>query len=133
MKRLDAKIKLPNPTKDKGSKMSYTHLTLKERYLINAYKSIKTQKEIAKMIGVHPSTICRELKRGRGKIGKDYWVIQSHQRAKRLQREKAKNANFKLTEENGVGATPIRSPRRSISFHPCRNTFVHCVGVYSFS
>ena len=101
MKRLDAKIKLPNPTKDKGSKMSYKHLTLQERYIINAYKHIKTQKEIAKMLGVHPSTVCRELKRGRGKIGKEYWVIQSHQRAQRLQREKAKNSNFKLTEVNG--------------------------------
>lgn len=100
MKRLDAKIKLPNPTKDKGSKMSYTHLTLQERYIINAYKHIKTQKEIAKMIGVHPATVCRELKRGRGKIDKGYWVIQSHQRAQRLQREKSKNANFKLTKEN---------------------------------
>ena len=101
MKRLDAKIKLPNPTKDKGSKMSYKHLTLQERYIINAYKHIKTQKEIAKMLGVHPSTVCRELKRGRGKTGKEYWVIQSHQRAQRLQSEKAKNANFKLTEANG--------------------------------
>ena len=81
--------------------MSYKHLTLQERYLINAYKSIKTQKEIAKMIGVHPSTVCRELKRGRGKIGNDYWVIQSHKRAEKLQREKAQKAHFKLTEENG--------------------------------
>jgi len=81
--------------------MSYKHLTLQERYLINAYKSIKTQKEIAKMIGVHPSTVCRELKRGRGKIvDQSYWVIQSHERAEKLQREKSKNAHFKLTEEN---------------------------------
>jgi len=100
LKRLDVKIKLPNPTKDKGSKMSYKHLTLQERYLINAYKSIKTQKEIAKMIGVHPSTVCRELKRGRGKIGKDYWVIASHKRAVKLQKEKSEKSNLKLTEEN---------------------------------
>ena len=81
--------------------MSYKHLTLQERYLINAYRRVKTQKEIAKMIGVHPSTVCRELKRGRGEIGNDYWVIQSHERAERLQREKSQNANFKRTEENG--------------------------------
>ena len=99
MKRLDGKIKLSNPTKDKGSKMSYKHLTLQERYLINAYKSIKTQKEIAKIVGVHPSTICRELKRGRGKIDKDYWVIASHNRSVIRQIEKSKKANLKLTEE----------------------------------
>ncbi len=81
--------------------MSYKHLTLQERYLINAYKSIKTQKEIAKMIGVHPSTICRELKRGRGERGRDYWVIQSQKRAEQLQKEKSQKAHFKLTEESG--------------------------------
>ena len=99
MKRLDAKIKLPNPTKDKGSEMSYKHLTLKERYLINAYRNTKTQKEIAKIVGVHPSTISRELKRGRGKIGKEYWVIASHNRATEVQIEKSKKANLKLTKE----------------------------------
>ena len=79
--------------------MSYKHLTLQERYLINAYKHIKTQKEIAKMVGVHPSTISRELKRGRGKTGKDYWVIYSHNKALKRQIEKSKNSNLKLTAE----------------------------------
>jgi IS30 family transposase len=79
--------------------MSYKHLTLQERYLINAYKRIKTQKEIAKIVGVHPSTISRELKRGRGKIGKDYWAIASHNKSVIRQVEKSKNANLKLTEE----------------------------------
>jgi len=79
--------------------MSYKHLTLQERYLINAYKSIKTQKEIAKIVAVHPSTISRELKRGRGKTGKEYWVIASHNRSVLTQVEKSKNANLKLTEE----------------------------------
>ena len=68
--------------------MSYEHLTLKERYLINAYKSIKTQKEISKIVGVHPSTISKELKRGRGNTGKDYWVIASHNRSVMMQAEK---------------------------------------------
>jgi len=79
--------------------MSYKHLTLKERYQINAYKHTKTQKEIAKIIAVHPSTISRELKRGRGETGKDYWVIASHNRSVLMQVEKSKNANLKLTEE----------------------------------
>ena len=34
------------------------------------------------MIGVQPFTVCRELKRGRDKIGKHYWVIKSHKRPK---------------------------------------------------
>jgi IS30 family transposase len=79
--------------------MTYKHLTLQERYLINAYKRIKTQKDIAKIVGVHPSTISRELKRGRGKIGKDYWAIVSHNKSVIRQVEKSKNANLKLTEE----------------------------------
>ena len=77
--------------------MSYKHLTLQERYLINAYRDVKTQKEIAKMIGVHPSTVSRELKRGKGKITQNYWPITSHERALKLQKEKSKKANFKLT------------------------------------
>lgn len=98
MKGLDAKIKLPNPTKDKGSKMSYKHLTLNERYLINAYSHTKTQKEIANMIGVHPSTISRELKRGSGTSGRVYFPIGSQDRATKVQREKSKQANLKLTQ-----------------------------------
>ena len=79
--------------------MSYKHLILQERYLINAYRHLKTQKEIAKIVGVHPSTICRELKRGRGEKDKNYWVIASHNRSVIRQIEKSKNANLKLTEE----------------------------------
>lgn len=79
--------------------MSYKHLTLQERYLINAYKSSKTQKEIAKMIGVHPSTVSRELRRGKGAISqKSYWPIASHNEAIKRQREKSQKANLKLTE-----------------------------------
>ena len=79
--------------------MSYKHLTLKERYQINAYRHTKTQKEIARIVGVHPSTISRELQRGRGIIANHYWVIDSHNKAIIRQREKSKNSNLKLTEE----------------------------------
>jgi len=75
------------------------HLTLNERYLINAYRNIKTQAEIAKIIRVHPSTISRELKRGRGQIGKDYWPLSSQNRAVKRQVDKSKKANLKLTKE----------------------------------
>jgi IS30 family transposase len=44
--------------------MSYKHLTLEERYHIQAYKSRGYKnKEIAKQLGVHPSTIGREIQR----------------------------------------------------------------------
>ena len=91
---------LPNPTKDKGNNMSYKHLTLQERYQINAYKGIKSQAEIAKTIGIHPSTVSRELKRGRGSISlNDYWPIASHNKAIKRQIEKSKKSNLKLIEE----------------------------------
>jgi len=79
--------------------MSYKHLTLNERYLINAYRHTKTQKEIAKMIGVHPSTISREIKRGLDKTGRVYFPIGSDNRAKQMQIQKSKQANLKLTED----------------------------------
>lgn len=47
----------------KGSIM-YQHLTVEQRYQIQAYKKAGyTQKDIAKEIEVHPSTVSRELKR----------------------------------------------------------------------
>jgi len=79
--------------------MSYKHLTLQERYQINAYNRYVKQKDIAKMIGVHPSTISRELKKGRGKLTGNYFPNASDNRAKEMQKEKSKQANFKLTEE----------------------------------
>jgi len=47
--------------------MGYTQLTQCQRYQIYApLKSDHNQTEIAHAIGVHKSTICRELKRNRG-------------------------------------------------------------------
>jgi len=55
---------LLNPAKIKGSDMSYKHLTLEERYHIQAYKSRGYKNiEIAKQLSVHPSTIGREIQR----------------------------------------------------------------------
>lgn len=99
MKGLDAKIKLPNLTTDKGSKMSYKHLTLKERYHIQAYKSIGyTNKMIAQHIGVHPSTISREINRNKGEIFGSYFAHGADNKAKRRQIEQSKHSNNKLTQ-----------------------------------
>lgn len=44
--------------------MDYTHLTRDQRYQIQGLLSAgQTQVEIARIVGCHPSTICRELKR----------------------------------------------------------------------
>ncbi len=53
--------------------MSYKHLTIEERYQIQAYKEVGLAKnEIAEKLNVHPSTIGRELKRNSSKINKRY-------------------------------------------------------------
>ena len=50
---------------------NYNQLSSEQRYQIEALiKAESTQKEIANIIGVHPSTICRELKRNIPKRGK---------------------------------------------------------------
>lgn len=52
------------------------------------------------MIGVHPSTITRELQRGSiQRDGKDYFPVGSDNRAKQLQQTKSKQANLKLTDD----------------------------------
>ena len=60
--------------------MPYTQLTQEQRYQIQALmKAGKNQTEIADIIGVHKSTISRELRRNRGKRG--YRPQQAHRRA----------------------------------------------------
>jgi len=46
--------------------MSYKHLSYIQRCRIEAYyRAGWLKKDIAKEVGVHPSTICREIKRNR--------------------------------------------------------------------
>ena len=50
--------------------MSYSQLTLQQRYHISAFRKIGySQKEMAEELGVSPSTISRELKRNRNLDG----------------------------------------------------------------
>jgi IS30 family transposase len=59
---------------------TYTQLTQEQRYQIYALlKMDLTQTEIVKLIGVHESTISRELRRNRGLRG--YRPKQAHQLA----------------------------------------------------
>ena len=58
--------------------MTYTQLTQEQRYQIYALKKMNhSQSEIANVIGVHRSTISRELKRNEGQRG--YRPKQAHQ------------------------------------------------------
>jgi transposase, IS30 family len=68
--------------------MTYAQLAQNQRYQIKALLDTKVpQWKIAEIIGVHPSTISRELKRNRGKRG--YRPNQAH--AKFLARKKKKS------------------------------------------
>jgi transposase, IS30 family len=68
--------------------MSYTQLTHEQRYQIYSLKKIGiNQTQIAETIGVHKSTISRELRRNQGQRG--YRPKQAHQKALR-RRNKAK-------------------------------------------
>ncbi len=71
--------------------MRHKQLTLKERYHISSLlKRGCTQKEIAESIGVHPSTICRELQRNRDLVSKEYSYEFAHTIATNRQQEKVK-------------------------------------------
>ena len=60
--------------------MTYKHLTQEQRYQIYALlKTAHSQSKMAEVIGVHRSTINRELKRNQGKRG--YRPQQAHRMA----------------------------------------------------
>ncbi len=68
--------------------MRIKQLTLKERYHIWAsLKQGKKQKEIAESIGVHPSTICREIQGTSSKKTQRRLVARAD-RAGRMNRDK---------------------------------------------
>lgn len=68
----------------------HKHLSHEQRYQIYALlKADKSQKEIARILGVHPSTICREIKRNRGLRG--YRPGQASRMARERKSQSAKN------------------------------------------
>ena len=77
--------------------MSYTHLALEERLLIqNLLQDDFSYREIGCELGRSPSTITREVKRNGGKLG--YQYKQADESAKR-RRSKASSVPRKMTEE----------------------------------
>ncbi len=78
--------------------MKYTQLTLSKRYHISALKKQGfSQKEIAKEVGVHSSTISRELRRNND--GVRGYEAESAQ-VKVAKREKHKKKRSCLTKQN---------------------------------
>jgi IS30 family transposase len=74
--------------------MSYHQLTQEQRYQIYALKKTgHSGSEIADVIGVHKSTVSRELRRNRG--GRGYRPQQAH----KLALERRPKANLKITNE----------------------------------
>jgi len=69
---------------------NYTQLTQEQRYHIYAHKKTGhfTQSEIADMLGVHKSTVSRELNRNRGKRGYRPKQAQEFAKTRRLDRAK---------------------------------------------
>jgi len=68
--------------------MSYTQLTQEQRYHIWALKKAGfDQTEMAQEVGVHKSTICRELRRNTGQRG--YRPKQAHHLATARQQKRA--------------------------------------------
>ncbi len=77
--------------------MSYKHLTLEERYHIQAYKKAGyKQKEIAQELGVDPSTISRELNRNSSKIYKRYTAAKANQVASDKRMYASRQSNKKM-------------------------------------
>jgi len=74
--------------------MSYTQLTQEQRYHIYAHKKTGqfTQSEIADMLGVHKSTISRELRRNRGGRGYRPKQAQEFALARRQSRARPRTA-----------------------------------------
>jgi IS30 family transposase len=77
---------------------NYTQLSLGQKYQIEALrKTGMSEKSIAQVIGVHPSTVCRELRRNtpsRGRSAGAYAAIQAQTRTQRRHQQKAKCIRF---------------------------------------
>ena len=79
---------------------TYSQLILEQRYQIEALKNAgHNQTEVAKIVGVHKSTISREYKRNipkRGTGAKIYKAEKAQKKTRIRHREKAKHVSFSL-------------------------------------
>ena len=84
--------------------MKYTQLTLKKRYQISALQKARfNQKEIAKKLLVHPSTISRELRRNSDKA-RGYNAELAQVKSTKIQMQKKKRFSLTKTIEKYIRA-----------------------------
>lgn len=77
----------------------YQHLTIEQRYHIQAYKEAGyTQRSIALNLGVHPSTICRELKRNSSSQRKRYTANKAEQISNDRRMYASRKSNKKINK-----------------------------------
>jgi IS30 family transposase len=80
--------------------VAYKHLTLEERYHIQACKKAGyIQKDIAEELGVSPSTICNELKRNSSSVYKRYSAKSANNVAVAKRRYASQQSNKKMQGE----------------------------------
>ena len=81
---------------------TYTQLTHEQRYQIYALMKAKhTQTDIAQIVGVHKSTICRELRRNKGLRGyrpKQAHMLATHRR-QNCRRIRISSDDWRLVEQ----------------------------------
>jgi len=80
--------------------LKYKHLTIEERYHIQAYKEAGYfQKEIAEKLQVSPATISRELKRNSTKINKRYSAKTADKISSDKRMYASRKSNFKMIKK----------------------------------
>jgi len=80
--------------------MCYKHLTIEERYHIQAYREAGfSQKKIAKELSVHESTISRELNKNSSKVYKRYSAKKADKVSCDRRMYASKKSNLKMTKK----------------------------------
>lgn len=101
---------------------NYTQLSPEQRYQIEAYlKADKKQKEIAELIGVTPSTICRELSRNSSKydpLNRGYNALFAQSKTTRRHLDKHKRVVFSEQLKQKI-AQRLRTDKWSPEFISC--------------
>jgi IS30 family transposase len=115
--------------------MNYKQLTLTKRYQITALiKSGLNQKEIAKELRVHPSTICRELKRHHDTTRGYNAEIAQVKSSKKHKQKKKRSAITKVIEK--YIRTKLKedwSPEQIAGrLHKDKNISIHHETIYQF-
>ncbi len=118
--------------------MSYKHLTLKERYHIEAYKRVGySNTKIAEDLNIHPSTVGRELKRNAVTGAGTYYSYMADNKAQKRKVFQRENANKKMMKD--VKSLIIKyikmdySPEQTSAVLKIRHNIIYSlVSIYKF-